>query len=325
MKKRLLYLSILVVVLGLLVSCNLPLIQPQTPPEGTPNMTLTAFFDTSFNIPPTITPAQPGAEVSPTAALNPTSTVVTNTPIPTFTSQPTILLPTQLTPTRTNTPGVKQRGGKLMKAAYLDTTPVMDGTYAEWVEDTYKYAIPYVVFQPKNWTGMEDLEGAFAAGWDNKYLYISVKVTDDVFAQNRSGEMMYQGDSVEVLIDADLAGDFSSSELTKDDYQIGISPGNPDKGIKPEVYFWYPTGSKGTQAKVLVASLFESNPIYRVEVGIPWSLLGITPEKGLRIGFAVSVNDNDKPAENLQQTMISTAQYRNFLDPTTWGELVLEK
>jgi hypothetical protein len=212
-----------------------------------------------------------------------------------------------------------------MKAAYLYTAPVMDGTYAEWVEDTYKYAIPHVVYQPKNWTDMADLEGAFAAGWDDKYLYISVKVTDDVFAQNRSGEMMYQGDSVELLIDASLTGDFSSTDLTKDDFQIGISPGNPDKGLKPEVYIWYPSENKGTQTKVLVSAQFETKPIYRVEVGIPWSLLGVTPEKGLHIGFAVSVNDNDKPAENLQQTMISTAQYRDFLDPTTWGELVLER
>jgi len=54
-------------------------------------------------------------------------------------------------------------------------------------------------------------------------------------------------------------------------------------------------------------------------------MLEITPTKGLHIGFAVSVSDNDKTGENLQQTMISTTATRDFLDPTTWGELVLVK
>ena len=212
-----------------------------------------------------------------------------------------------------------------MKAAYLTDTPVMDGTYAEWVEDTYKYAVPYVVWQKVNWKDVADLEGVFAAGWDEDYLYISVKVTDDVFVQNKTGEMMYLGDSVEILIDANLDGDFYSAALSQDDYQFGISPGNPDKGLNKEVYLWYPVSKKGSKSNVLVSSQFEISPIYRVEVGIPWSLLEITPATGMHIGFAVSVNDNDKPDENLQQTMISSAQYRDFLDPTTWGELVLVK
>ena len=74
-----------------------------------------------------------------------------------------------------------------------------------------------------------------------------------------------------------------------------------------------------------MASLFETDPIYRIEVAIPWSLLGVTPYDGMRLGFAVSINDNDDTTKNVQQTMLSTAQYRNFLDPTTWGELVLVK
>lgn len=334
MKKGFRLLTALTMIAVFAVSCNFPILtSPQDPGEIAPNLTLTALFDTSMNIPPTVTPALPTApqESTPTEVplteapgVTATSVPATDVPVNTSTNAPT-QLPTNTAVSATSTPEVRQRGGTLMKAAYLSDAPVMDGTYAEWVDKTNKYAIPYVVWQKTNWKDAADLEGVFATAWDEDYLYVSVKVTDDVFVQNKSGEMLYLGDSVEILIDANLDGDFYTTSLSPDDYQFGISPGNPDKGIDEEVYLWYPTGQKGSKPKALVSSLFETSPIYRVEVGIPWAMLGITPAKGLHIGFAVSVSDNDKPGENLQQTMISTTAKRDFLDPTTWGELVLVK
>ncbi len=334
MKKGFRLLTAITMIAVFAVSCNFPLFNPpQDPGEISPNLTLTALFDTSMNIPPTVTPAMPTAPqenaptaLPPTGAPGETATSVpaTDVPVNTATSAPT-QLPTNTAISATSTPEVRQRAGTLMKAAYLVDAPVMDGTYAEWVDKTNKYAIPYVVWQKANWKDAADLEGVFATAWDEDYLYVSVKVTDDVFVQNKSGEMIYLGDSVEILIDANLDGDFYTTSLSPDDYQLGISPGNPDKGIEKEAYLWYPVDKKGSKAKVLVSSQFETSPIYRVEVGIPWTMLGITPAKGLHIGFAVSVSDNDKPGENLQQTMISTTATRDFLDPTTWGELVLVK
>lgn len=315
-------LIIVLMIVGLLaVSCNLPFFNAPEEPDGiAPNLTLTALFDTSMNIPPTITPVLPTANIE----LPPTAIPATSVPTEVQTLEPTPA-PTMTNTSVPPTPEVRQRAGALMKASYLADEPVMDGSYAEWVDKTNKYAIPYVVWQKANWKDAADLEGAFAAAWDEDYLYVSAKVTDDVFVQNKSGEMMYLGDSVEILIDANLDGDFFTTNLSPDDFQFGISPGNPDNDIDEEVYLWYPASIKGSKSNVKVASLFETSPIYRVEVGIPWSMLGVTPVKGLHIGFAVSVNDNDKPGENIQQTMISTAAGRNFLDPTTWGELVLVK
>ena len=312
MKKRMNLLITTLFIAVLIVSCNLPLYnQPEVPADAAPNLTLTALFDTIEKIPATITPSAPTQQVTDIPTAEPTTAP---TAVPTSTV-------VYLSPT----PEVRQRGGTLMKAVYLTDAPVMDGTYAEWVDKTYKYAVPYVVWKEENWKGADDLEGAFAAAWDEDYLYISVKVTDDVFAQNKSGETLYLGDSVEILIDTKLDNDFYSTTLSSDDFQFGVSPGNPAKGISKEVYLWYPASLKGSQSKVLVSSQFEISPIYRVEIGIPWSLLEITPTTGLHIGFAVSVSDNDKVGENMQETMISTAQYRNLLDPTTWGELMLVK
>ena len=94
---------------------------------------------------------------------------------------------------------------------------------------------------------------------------------------------------------------FYTATISQDDYQFGISPGNPDKGINKEVYLWYPVSKKGSKSNVLVSSQFEISPIYRVEVGIPWSLLEITPAAGMHIGFAVSVTITTNPMKTFSR------------------------
>jgi len=300
-------------------SCNLPF---QTPDDnlvqGTPNMTLTALFDTSHNIPATITPGVANPTEMPAL---PTVAVATNITAPTFTLIP-VVVATPVPPT----PDPMIRPGGQFVAKYVTTAPVLDGTYEEWIEKTEKYKLPYRVYGASKWANQADLEGAFGAVWDNTNLYISVKVTDDSYNQRKSGEMLYNGDSVEILIDGNLYGDYYVQKLDGDDFQIGLSAGNSAASINPEAYIWYPSAKKGTSTTIQMSKSFEtSSNIYRVEVAIPWSLLGITPKDGLHIGFAVSISDNDSTTANDQDSMISTTGYRNFLNPGTWGELILRK
>ncbi len=302
-------------------ACNLPFSNQSgdNGAQATPNLTLTALFDTSHNIPATVTPAPTQEVVLPTVA------APTNTEVPTATQAPTN------TPVPTNTavpptPEPMVRPGGSFIAQYVSTAPVLDGTYAEWIDKTQKYKLPYRVWGANKWKDQADLEGAFGAVWDNTNLYISVKVTDDSYNQRQSGETLYLGDSVEILIDSNLYGDFYTTGLSPDDFQIGLSAGNSAAGINPEAFIWFPIGKKGTTTKIQMSKVFEpENNIYRVEAAIPWSLLGVTPTNGMHLGFAVSISDNDQTEANAQDTMISTTAYRNFLNPTTWGELILQK
>jgi len=317
--------SIKLLIVALLIaftatSCNLPFpfqTSADNQVQVTPNMTLTALFDTSHNIPATITPGGPNPTEMPALP-----TVAVATAWPTLTSVP-VVYATQVPPA---TPDPMIRPGGSFVAKYITTAPVLDGTYEEWIDKTEKYKLPYRVYGASKWKDQADLEGAFGAVWDNTYLYISVKVTDDSYNQRKSGEMLYKGDSVEILIDANLYGDYYVQNLGGDDFQIGLSAGNPAASINPEAYIWYPSAKKGTSTAIKMSSVFEtSSNIYRVEAAIPWSLLGITPKDGLHIGFAVSISDNDSTTSDGQDTMISTTAYRNFLNPTTWGELILRK
>ena len=113
MKKVIKLTTAFLVLSFLLSSCNLPFFRGGRAEENNPpNLTLTALFDTSMNIPPSMTPALPtSVEVIQTtlAIVLPTlagSDSPTPNPIPTNTSAPP-------------TAEVRQRSGKLMKAAYL--------------------------------------------------------------------------------------------------------------------------------------------------------------------------------------------------------------
>jgi hypothetical protein len=181
-----------------------------------------------------------------------------------------------------------------------------------------------VVWGPKNWTGKADLEGAFRIGWDNNNLYIAVKVTDDRYVQKTAGADIYKGDSLELLVDANLNGDYADQSLSGDDYQFGISAGNPEPGQNMQAYRWFPSDKAGSLTNVKIGAVSMSDG-YRVEAAIPWSDLGITPVDGQQLGFALSISDNDNPNVNAQESMVSTVTSRVLVDPTSWGVLELKK
>jgi len=293
----------------------------------TPNMTLTALFDTSKNIPATITPIYIVVNNTPEPVVVTDTAVPTNTTAPTSTTAPTLLptftpVPVQPQPQQ---PQPMQHQGTLMSAGYVSSTPVIDGSWSEWKDYTTQYPITAITYGRSHWTGADDLEGSFAMAWDSTYMYLGVKVHDDVHAQNATGAYIYQGDSIEILLDKNPYRNYYTQSMTSDDYQLGISAGNSGTGIAPSAYLWYPSGSSGTKSDVSIGYTTEDGGIYRYEVRIPWSVFGINPANGMHLGLAVSISDNDDTTQNVQQSLASSSAYRVLNNPSTWGEIVLTK
>jgi hypothetical protein len=207
----------------------------------------------------------------------------------------------------------------LVHAARRSSAPTIDGDLGEWA---LSYTADHVVWKPSNWAGAPDQNVRFAMGWDNQFLYLAALVGDDVHVQTQHGEVIYKGDSLELLLDVDLAADFALTGLSADDYQLGISPG-AFAGDGPEAYLWFPASRAARPGGVLVAARPSGNG-YQLEAAIPWSLFNATPAGGARYGMALSSSDNDAPGRAEQQSLISTAPRRSLLDPTTWGTLVLD-
>lgn len=260
---------------------------------------------------PTPTLPQPAGSTPQITVLAPPTAVL---PSPAITAQPATPSPTA--------PSVPRPGGDYA-APRLVIQPKLDGVWDEW--ETQAFAIRSLVYNrtTSTWEGSNDLEGSFRVGWDSNNLYLAVKVVDDIYSQKASGQNIFKGDSVELLLDADLNGDFSTPLLNSDDYQLGLSPGTPPGSVSREAYLWYPQNVAGTRTQVTIAAV-GSDGAWRIEVAIPWSVFGITPVEGLKLGFAISISDCDDRDNICQDSMISTAPKRNFSDPSTWGTITLQ-
>ena len=346
MKRKRSALLVLAVLLAAQLACNLPTranTGDLTPLPG-PEQTLTALFANNTPVTPggatatlppifTATSEEAGGGIAPTVTQP--APAPTNTSAPPTATQPMVvptvavtqLFPTQRPPqatsvplpTNTSAPAARR---EVFQAKFLNTPPTIDGDWSEWKDLTEEYPAANIAWGRENWTGADDLAGSYHIGWDNNNLYIAVKVRDDRYVQNATGANIYQGDSLEILLDTNLQGDFYYGQLSADDFQLGINPGRPDPNGAREAYLWFPASITGARSSITIASRLEAG-IYRVEAAIPWNVFETTPGVGKRFGFALSVSDNDDPAQNAQQSMVSNISNRSLTDPTTWGELRL--
>jgi len=287
-----------------------------TPTATLPQMPVTQMPETQ--IPSTQTPEQ---TLTPTS---PATLALTDTPVVTLTVPPTeSLTPTvaaTFTPSTTPTMAYG-RPGPLASASHFASPPTIDGTWVEWPKN--EMPVPYLVFGEAEWSGPKDLSASYKVGWDAQRLYVAVKVRDDHYIQNTNGKFLYKGDSMELLLDRDLKGDFDQKVLSSDDYRIGISPGNGAINGSREAYLWNPKDKAGN-VFARITAMTDAPGTYRLEFALAWSIFDITPVKGAVYGFGFSVSDNDDFHQNVQQSVISTLQHRQVADPTTWGTLILK-
>lgn len=292
MSKRAPLLGMLWAVAGI-AACALPSLSSPTPfTFPTPNLTLTAIFlptGTPAPVVPTLPPLSP--PVVPSA-----------TPLPPLPSS-----------------GVRPNGSPVYAPA-LPAALTVDGDLAEWPAVTT--VLDQCTYGCSFWSGASDARAVYAWGWDATFLYLAVRVSDDVHVAGPRGETMYRGDIVELQFDANLAGDFAQTFMSLDDSQFGLSPGDFGS-LRPEAYRWYPADYAGSAASVWVRSAKTSEG-YTLEASLPWTVLGATPAAGARYGFALSLSDNDAPGGGAQQSLVSSVRTRILLDPTSWGTLILQ-
>lgn len=329
-------------IISVLTGCTLPGFSTPTPfTFPTPDKTMTALFQPTQAVPATSapddgSPVPDGDQATATPKIVPTNTQEDG---PTDEVADTATVPAPA-PTKTaiSYVGPAVRSGPTIVAEKRTSPIVIDGSVAEWTAPWQK-VITYVVFGRGNWTDADDSSGILKAAWDEDYLYLNVKVKDDKYVQEGSEEKIYLGDSIEIVFDRYVSGDYYLQAMTGDDYQIGISPGR--YGIDscafingkvaasctpepPQAYMWAPKASSGVKNTIKIDS-FDGGTWYQVEFKIPWTLIGVTaPKSGDHYGFAVSISDNDVAGKLLQQTMVSNVSTRFYADPTSWGDLYLE-
>lgn len=153
-------------------------------------------------------------------------------------------------------------------------------------------------------TGTPNNEVNFGVSWDNKNLYVGVKVFDTAL-RNDSADP-WQDDSIEIYIDAN-----HNHKITYDTYDRQYIKGYTDSALFSR------------QNKTGVVHAWAPIPGgYSVEMAIPWSNLGITPSNGMKIGFDIQNNDDDNgnARENVLMWNGTNDNYRNT---SAFGDLIL--
>lgn len=269
-------------------------------------------------------PPQPSSTPQATLGADP-ATATVDAALPTQAPPPataTAALPTA--PPATFTPGVatasglQHPGAPLLPATRPTAAPVIDGDLGEW---SLGLRLDQNAYGGDQWTGVGDSAADYALAWDDGRLYLAIRVGDDVFVQTQRGETLFRGDSLELLFDSDLGADFDSTQLSSDDAQLGLSPGD-FAGIGADTFLWFPTTLKGASTGVSLAAR-KTAAGYDLEAAIPWSVFNVAPTAGARYGFLLSLNDNDLPNSATQQSMISSTTGRRLTNPTTWATLEL--
>ncbi|GAB60775.1 MAG: hypothetical protein DWB56_10525 [Candidatus Jettenia sp.] len=153
-------------------------------------------------------------------------------------------------------------------------------------------------------TGTPDNEVNFGVSWDNKNLYVGVKVLDTTL-RNDSGDP-WQDDSIEIYIDAN-----HNQKTTYDTYDRQYIKGYNDSALF----------SRQNKTGVLHAWTPVSGG-YSVEMAIPWSNLGITPSDGMRIGFDIQNNDDDN-GNTREHVLMWNGKNDNYRDTSAFGDLIL--
>jgi hypothetical protein len=219
-------------------------------------------------------------------------------------------------------PNPQSRSGPSIQAVFLSTAPQLDGSLGDW--SLVANPVSSLVFGEDKWDGAADLSGSVMAGCYDSNFYLGVQVQDKRYVQNTTGEDIYLGDSLDPPGQWASPATFYDRNLNSDDFQVGISPGNPGAGAATEAFLWYPASQSGARSQVKVAAAATGDG-YTVEAAIPWNVFGLTPASMQHYGFAFSISDNDNPNQNAQQSLVSNVPTRVLTDPTSWGDLTLTK
>lgn len=141
-------------------------------------------------------------------------------------------------------------------------------------------------------------------------------MTDDVHHQPfKADGPLFDGDSVQIGIDT-LCN--RSVNYDNDDYELcfGLTRNGPEFSV-----FAAPGGMAERTEKQAVFKAVREGEITRYDIELPWSALGVTPKRGMKLGFSFLVNDNDGAVRKGFLQWTSGIGPRK--DPRQFGTLIL--
>jgi len=158
----------------------------------------------------------------------------------------------------------------------------------------------------QNLEGTTNNEITFGTAWDATRLYVAVKVLDGQVHANPG--QFWSTDALEVYVDANGSR--------------GTSYDADDRQFTRVIFDGGSYGTGGT-AQLGVVHAWDTIPGgYQLEMSIPWTNLGVTPQAGMTLGFDLGNNDDDDGGGR-DGVLMWNGTGENWRNASAFGRLVL--
>ena len=178
----------------------------------------------------------------------------------------------------------------------------------------------YFSFDPANvkWKGLADLSGTIRFLWDDKYLYVGVEVTDDVFSNTKQDGDLWGGDGLQFLIDPCRGLDES---VGKYDYTMGVGTKGPQAWCNLTADGSAPNG-EAKDITVAYKRKGDGTGAITYELAIPWTRLApFKPGPDADLGLTMILNEDDGQGRKSFMTWFGNASSKQV---DTVGDLILQ-
>jgi len=226
-----------------------------------------------------------------------------------------------------------------------DSTQVIRGMPSVMDTQTLQYQIAQGA---RFWQGADDLSATMQLAWDDKYLYVGMKVTDPN-VMNDYMRNPYMGDSVEMFLDTrNTKEGFRSPGYTEGVYHLRFVPQLSSKDSGKQVgYFAKQADNKlGRRREFILNSgdmVYDGRKVptyaannrfasktdkkgYTMEVAIPFSSFKHgRPKPGEVFGFDIMLNDQDYKNEVSKALMCWFGNGTCSKNPSVFGKIQLKK
>jgi hypothetical protein len=178
------------------------------------------------------------------------------------------------------------------------------------------------------WTGPDDLSVKSWLTWDEKFLYIAMRVVDDIHIQRQTGGNIWMDDCVQFAINA--KNDALSPKITgsagcgTSDYNMGMALTSSG----PQCWRWVDKGvTKKAGLTDFPLSIRRDGNVTSYELAIPWDAVApLSPKSGSVFKFSFVVFDQDKAGDSqAAYYMALTPGIAGGQDPSAYKTFMLTR
>ena len=206
---------------------------------------------------------------------------------------------------------------RVTRTAHLVTTPpAFDANMDSW-----NTMLQIGLANPK--VAADDASGTGYVGWDEKNLYIGIKMRDNELLNTEPRAKLYLQDCIELFVSTEPRD--SGSGFGPGDYQFFLAPtsgeGKPIIGLVTD-------RESGKVDDVAGAKCFTTkiDKGWLIETAIPWATLGgFGPKQGAQLALEIRADDADTSHPRFKIDPVdSPNEVITPTDPSTWSKLELQ-